>query len=402
MLKVVRVEELSPDSGILIGTNPPTYTICPLPTNAPSPYVTVCAGYCPGVEETNLPSCWQMTGGLSKTNQDGTVSRICRLVDRRQLGNTTITAAASCSSNSIVIMVQDTNRPSLNCHDVTYCTALGQCVATNNPQGDVAASDSCGYVTVTFAPPPPYNKGTNTVTATATDLAGHTTNCTFNAIVNDCENPQITCPGNIVACASPSGTNIVTWSAPSSGDNCQVTNVSCSPPSGSNFQIGNTTVTCTATDSSGRQGTCTFTVTVLQRELKSVEFITDHGLLKDNNTDWTDSGTTYASPEWVRSPARNNPISQTKNTAVTVVVTVAVTPAGVTFDLVGDGGINYLNFSRSGIVSTGGDQQITATASTALPNYVTTISRSINWTITTHLDFWTAHKLRDLRNTSRQ
>jgi hypothetical protein len=124
-------------------------------------------------------------------------------------------------------------------------------------------------------------------------------------------------------------------------------------------------------------------VTVLQRELKSVEFISDHGLLTDNNSDWTDNGTTYASPEWVRSPARNNPISQTKNTTVTVVVTVAVTPAGVTFDLVGDGGVNYLNFSRTGITSTGGDQQITNTASAALPHYVTNISKGITWTITT-------------------
>jgi lysophospholipase L1-like esterase len=39
-------------------------------------------------------------------------------------------------------------------------------------------------------------------------------------------------------------------------------NVTCSPASGENFPIGTTAVTCTATDSLNRTGTCTFPVTV--------------------------------------------------------------------------------------------------------------------------------------------
>lgn len=39
-------------------------------------------------------------------------------------------------------------------------------------------------------------------------------------------------------------------------------NVTCSPGSGSNFPIGSTTVTCTATDSLGRTATCSFAVNI--------------------------------------------------------------------------------------------------------------------------------------------
>jgi lysophospholipase L1-like esterase len=39
-------------------------------------------------------------------------------------------------------------------------------------------------------------------------------------------------------------------------------NVTCSPGSGSNFPIGTTEVTCTATDSLSRTGTCSFNVTI--------------------------------------------------------------------------------------------------------------------------------------------
>jgi hypothetical protein len=56
---------------------------------------------------------------------------------------------------------------------------------------------------------------------------------------------------------------VVTYPPPTVVDNCDPGPlVACVPPSGSTFPEGTTTVTCTATDSSGNVGTCTFTVTV--------------------------------------------------------------------------------------------------------------------------------------------
>jgi hypothetical protein len=46
-------------------------------------------------------------------------------------------------------------------------------------------------------------------------------------------------------------------------DNCPGVTFVCSAASGSTFPIGTTTVTCTATDTSGNTASCSFTVTVL-------------------------------------------------------------------------------------------------------------------------------------------
>ena len=48
---------------------------------------------------------------------------------------------------------------------------------------------------------------------------------------------------------------VVTWPLPTATDETDPSpSVACAPPSGSAFPIGNTTVTCTATDASGNQG----------------------------------------------------------------------------------------------------------------------------------------------------
>jgi len=53
----------------------------------------------------------------------------------------------------------------------------------------------------------------------------------------------------------------VTYPAPTVSDNCTVASVSCVPASGSNFPVGTTTVSCTATDAAGNSSVCYFTVT---------------------------------------------------------------------------------------------------------------------------------------------
>jgi len=121
--------------------------------------------------------------------------------------------------------------------------------------------------------------------------------------------------------------------------------------------------------------------TVYNAELKNIWFASDHGSLKDNNSDWTDSGTTFSEPEWVADPWRNNPISHTKNTSLEIEATVKVEPSGLKFDLLGDGPQNYLDFSHTNLTSTGSDQVVTMTAHAALPNQVDTLTGSINWTI---------------------
>ncbi|MGA9770890.1 MAG: HYR domain-containing protein [Blastocatellia bacterium] len=120
----------------------------------------------------------------------------------------------------------------------------------------------CG--TVTCNPPSGSLFPAGTTTVTCSTIAGPA--CTFTVTVSDTLPHTITCPPNQTAvtanvndpCAVVNFTN----------DTCLGVTVVCNPPSGSCFPVGVTTVTCTATDTSGNIATCTFTVSVFNGRLQ--------------------------------------------------------------------------------------------------------------------------------------
>jgi hypothetical protein len=112
--------------------------------------------------------------------------------------------------------------------------------------------------------------GTTTVKCVATDAAGNKDSCSFSVTVNDNQNPSISCPANIVKNNDPGQCGATASYTATGTDNCPGVIVNCIPPSGSFFPIGTTTVTCTATDASGNQAGCQFTVTVNDTENPSV------------------------------------------------------------------------------------------------------------------------------------
>jgi hypothetical protein len=103
-----------------------------------------------------------------------------------------------------------------------------------------------------------------TVTCTATDSHGNPAiPRTFTVTVRDTTPPVIhNMPGNITVSPTPGGT-VVTWTAPNATDIVDLTvPVVCVPASGSTFPLGNTTVTCRATDAHGNQSSASFVVRV--------------------------------------------------------------------------------------------------------------------------------------------
>jgi hypothetical protein len=187
-------------------------------------------------------------------------------------GTTTVTCTASDSFGntsqpcSFTVTVTDQTPPAVSCPaNIVKSTDPNQCSTTATYTA--TATDNCdGPLTPTCAPQSgsTFQKGTTTVTCTATDSSQNTGSCSFTVTVNDTQAPSITCPANITKPADPNQCSaVVTYPPPTVSDNCPgVGTPSCSPASGSTFQVGRTTVTCTVTDASNNSASCSFTVTV--------------------------------------------------------------------------------------------------------------------------------------------
>ena len=66
-----------------------------------------------------------------------------------------------------------------------------------------------------------------------------------------------------IATTTTGASTVVTWTDPTATDDVDpAPTVGCTPPSGSAFDLGTTTVTCTATDATGNSSSATFNVTV--------------------------------------------------------------------------------------------------------------------------------------------
>ncbi len=105
----------------------------------------------------------------------------------------------------------------------------------------------------------------NSATASTTSPEANAANDTGTATttVDNIKPAFGSCPNVTARTANPNDTSVaVNYATPTATDNCAVASVVCNPPSGSVFAVGQTNVTCTATDTAGNMATCTFKVTV--------------------------------------------------------------------------------------------------------------------------------------------
>ncbi|MBK6316694.1 MAG: HYR domain-containing protein [Blastocatellia bacterium] len=131
------------------------------------------------------------------------------------------------------------------------------------------ATDNCPGATIVCTPASgsTFPVGTTTVTCTASDASPNSPDatCSFTVTVQDTQLPAITCPANIVVTSNTTNgctfTQVVNHPAPTATDNCGLASVVYAAV-GIDVQRRTTTVTCTATDTSGNTAACSFTVTV--------------------------------------------------------------------------------------------------------------------------------------------
>jgi hypothetical protein len=227
------------------------------------------------------PNLWFIINPTNQTVTSGTdavfTEMICVLSNAPQCGTLDCVVGWTLNGNWVLLpdgsldpaylesvtILADSTPPTITCPaNITVCSDTGACSAV--VRFVPVASDNCGVVSIVSTPPSgsTFQKGTTIVTSTATDMAGNTASCTFAVTIIDCEPPTITCPPNITVCNDTGVCSAVVRFVPVATDNCGVASIVSTPPSGSVFPKGTTTVTCTATDPSGNQASCTFTVTV--------------------------------------------------------------------------------------------------------------------------------------------
>ncbi len=191
------------------------------------------------------------------------------------VGTTTVTCTAMDGSGNsanctFTITVQGGGGVTISCPaNIVRANDPGQCSAVVTYPAPVVT----GGGPAVCVPPSgsTFQKGTTTVTCTATD--GETTAaCQFTVTVQDTEPPEVTCPGNITTSIRVGQQDtVVNYPLARVTDNCPGATVVCIPPSGTRFPLGVSTVTCTGRDLAGNTSVCTFTVTVNDSQAPTIE-----------------------------------------------------------------------------------------------------------------------------------
>ncbi len=204
-----------------------------------------------------VPTCAPLSGGPFPL---GTTPVQCAATDAH--GNST--------SATFKVVVDDTTAPTLSGlspNISAQATTSGGAVVTYPLPTATDAVDPSPTVSCSPASGSTFALGTTTVSCSARDHASLPNTSavqTFNVTVVDAVPPVLSnMPANMsLAATSPTGATVA-YSPPTASDNVdQAPSVRCSPPSSSTFPLGTTTVTCTATDSSGNSATASFIITV--------------------------------------------------------------------------------------------------------------------------------------------
>lgn len=203
-------------------------------------------------------------------NVDGAVVPVCDPPTGSvfPLGTTAVTctatdAAGNVASGSFTVSVVDTTAPVVTVPASVTVEATG-------PDGafvsfSASASDAVDGTVVAVCAPSSgatYPVGSTTVTCTAADAAGNSADASFLVTVTDTTPPVLTVPDDVSVVATGSAGAVVEYAADAvdvvDGDVAPV----CDPSAGSTFAVGQTTVSCTATDTAGNVASASFTVTV--------------------------------------------------------------------------------------------------------------------------------------------
>jgi hypothetical protein len=221
------------------------------------------------------------------------------------LGDTTVTCNATdaagnqATPTTFKVTVADKTPPEIAPHDDITANAEDASGATVNYTEPNATDNVDANVTVNCTPASgtKFSLGDTTVTCNATDAAGNkATPTTFKVTVADKTPPEIA-PHDDITGVEATGADgaTVNYTEPNATDNVDANvTVNCTPASGTKFSLGDTTVTCNATDAAGNEATpTTFKVTVSDT---TAPVIASHADVNAEATGADGANVTYTSP----------------------------------------------------------------------------------------------------------
>ncbi|HUR69999.1 MAG TPA: HYR domain-containing protein [Candidatus Thermoplasmatota archaeon] len=201
------------------------------------------------------------------------------------IGNTTVgcgvaDAAGNAASSSFVVHVLPGSVPTIAPHADVVAEATSAAGAVVTYTAPTAHDQEDGDVPVTCAPASgaSFALGATSVTCNATDSGGHAAVPTsFLVTVRDTTPPLVADASDVVAEASGASGATVTFPAPATSDLVDGAGVAaCAPASGGAFALGDTTVTCAATDAAGNAATPrSFLVHVVDTTAPSIDAAAD-------------------------------------------------------------------------------------------------------------------------------
>jgi len=185
------------------------------------------------------------------------------------LGNTTVTCTASdvagnTATKSFIVTIQGTT-DILSMVVPSGITAEAVSAAGAQVNYTVTATDNVGLLSGPTCNPIPgsvFSLGNTTVTCTASDVAGNTATKSFVVTIQDTIPPTIIGPSGITAEAVSAAGAQVNYTVTATDNVGLLSGPTCNPIPGSVFPLGNTTVTCTASDVAGNTATKSFVVTI--------------------------------------------------------------------------------------------------------------------------------------------
>ena len=184
--------------------------------------------------------------------------------DSFPLGLTTITwTATDTSGNSATatqtIIIQDTTPPTLTAPlDITQ-----EAESSNNTMVSIEtanATDLVGIDKITHDAPDSFPLGSTIITWTATDTSGNSATATQTIIIQDTTPPKLIAPKSVNAEALDLRTNFIDYGSASTSDLFDIHSITNDAPD--SFPLGLTTITWTATDTSGNSATATQTIII--------------------------------------------------------------------------------------------------------------------------------------------